>query len=144
MELARWLVALVYNATVVSLLVALLGLQWLCRACGKRKRADQLEQILSVLYLMQLTTTWLLCLRAFRDYHLADASGTLAASEIIDSLNHEEMDEEVRSERLMSRLNTQGDAVMRLRRSRFLQRRQASEQMPSRAGTAATFRKFGI
>lgn len=78
MQLARWLVALVYNAAVVVLFVALLCLQWLVRRAGKQRRADQLEQLLSVLYFLQLTTTWLLCLRCFGDYQLKSklVSGT--------------------------------------------------------------------
>ena len=81
MERAQWLVALGYNTTVVVLLVALLCLQWAFRRCGKQQRADQAEQVLSVLYLLQLTTTWLLCLRTFRDYKLADTSGTVRSKQ---------------------------------------------------------------
>uniref|UniRef100_A0A7S2JI37 RRM domain-containing protein n=2 Tax=Haptolina brevifila TaxID=156173 RepID=A0A7S2JI37_9EUKA len=54
--------AIVYCSCMLVVLVGLLLAQSIARWCACRDRADQLEQVLSIVFLLQLTTSWLSCL----------------------------------------------------------------------------------
>ena len=74
----KWLMALLYCLVVLTTLFGLLMAQWVAHRIGYHKRADQLEQLLSIVFSLQLTTTWLVCLTTFRTFDLppSEALGT--------------------------------------------------------------------
>jgi len=65
---ARWTAAIVYCSLTLGVLLGLLAAQWTADWRGAELHADQLEQALSIVFLVQFTTAYSVCMAAFRKF----------------------------------------------------------------------------